>query len=71
MTVQNYSGGLGWPVGLNNDPENKGHDVINRTYYCSTHTRYYYKTPIIIEADWENWFSRRAPEKLRMGQGNY
>ena len=71
VTPQSYSGGLGWPVGLDNNPDDDGHDVMNRTYYCSIHDRYYYKTPIILEVDWAKWFSKRAPEKFRLGKGEY
>lgn len=71
VTPVSYSGKLGWPVGLDNNPEDEGHDVLARTYYCSTHNKYYYKTPIILEANWETWFSERAPKKFRMGRGEY
>ena len=71
VTTVSYSGSLGWPVGLHNDPVDEGEDVLNRTYYCSTHSKYYYKTPIILDADWQRWFSRRAPKKFRMGRGEY
>lgn len=39
--------------------------------WCSTHNRYTYKTPILIECDWEEWFRKRPPSKLRDSQGLY
>lgn len=71
VTLQEYSGGLGWPKGLDNKPADEGHDILGRTYYCSTHNLYYYKTPIAIDADWPRWLSSRAPKKFRMSKGEY
>ena len=71
VTEVNYSGKLNWPTGLHNDPEQEGEDILHRTYYCSTHDVYYYKTPIWIEADSQKWFSRRAPKKHRMSKAQY
>ena len=71
VTRVNFSGEVGWPKGLHNDSEDESDDIMNITYYCSTHDEYYYKTPILIECDWTRWFSKRAPKKLRMSQGNY
>jgi len=69
VTAQNYSGGLGWPVGMDYGEENEGHDVLARTYYCSTHDKYYYKTPILLNADWRSWHRKRAPKKFRLHRG--
>lgn len=69
VTIQNYSGPLKWPVGMDYNEADEGHDVLARTYYCSTHNKYTYKTPILLEADWDSWFSQRAPEKFRMHKG--
>jgi len=71
VTLQEFSGQLGWPTGLHVDAEDEGDDVMHRTYYCSTHDEYYYKVPVLIDCDWDKWFSRRAPEKLRMSHGEY
>ena len=60
-----------WPAGLHTDAPDKGDDVAHITYYCSVHDEYYYKVPILIPCDWERWFSRRAPKRLRMSKGKY
>ena len=66
-----YSGQLGWPVGLHSHSETGGDDVMHRVTYCTVHNKYNYKTAVWIEADWQKWFSRRAPSHLRMSKGNY
>ena len=61
-----------WPAGMHNDPAKGGEDVAHITGYCSTHEEYIYKMPVWVEADWDEWFSRRAPKKFRLlqrGQG--
>jgi len=58
---------VGWPVGLHNNPADEGEDVFHRTYYCSVHKKYYYKTPIIIPVDWSQ---KRLPKDLRWHLGN-
>lgn len=72
-SVTPYTSNLqyGWPAGLHIDAKDEGDDVAHITYYCSTHDEYYYKVPILIEANWERWFSRRAPKELRMSHGEY
>lgn len=60
-----------WLTGLHNNPENEGEDIMHRTYYCSVHNKYYYKTPITIQVDWDKWLSKRAPRKFRLGRGEY
>jgi len=71
VTEVNFKGDLAWPTGLHVDAEQEGDDVMHITYYCSVHDVYYYKTPVWIEADWERWFSRRAPEWARMSHKKY
>lgn len=71
LTTINYSGDLKWPVGLHTGDEDEGDDVMHRTYYCSTHNKYLYKQPVLIECDWDRWQSRRAPPYLRMSKGRY
>jgi len=65
MTIVNYTGPLGWPVGSHQDSDNEGDDILHRTYYCSTHGKYTYKTQVVIPVDWDKWYSRRAPAKFR------
>lgn len=64
-------GQLGWPAGVDTGKDDAEDDILNRTYYCSTHDEYYTKVPILIECDWQKWLSRRAPKKLRMSHGEY
>lgn len=71
VTKRSFSGQLGWPTGLHVDASDESDDPLHITYYCSTHDEYIYKTPVLIECDWERWFSRRAPKKLRMSHGEY
>jgi len=55
-----------YPAGLHVDAQYEGDDVAHITGYCSTHKEYIYKTPVLIEANWDEWFSRRAPRKFRL-----
>jgi len=71
VTQQTSGLKYGWPTGLHTDAPNEGDDVAHRTYYCSTHDEYYYKVPVLIEADWEKWHGQRAPKRLRMSHGEY
>lgn len=66
MTTYNWSGQLGWPVGAHQNSGNEGDDVLHRTYYCSTHSKYTYKMPVFIEADWKKWRRKRAKERFRL-----
>jgi len=72
-SVTRYTQGVkfAWPTGLHTDADDESDDPLHITYYCSTHDEYYYKTPVLIDLDWEKWFSRRAPKKLRMSHGKY
>jgi len=65
VTTYNYNGQLGWPTGIDNDPANELYNPLNATGYCSIHNKYVEKTPIVLEIDWEQWFSFRAPVKYR------
>jgi len=71
VTKQNFNGQLGWPTGLHTDSPDMSDDVMHITYYCATHDEYYYKQAVLIPCDWEDWFSRRAPKRLRMSHGEY
>lgn len=66
VTAQNYSGKLGWPVGLKQENLDEGSDVRHRTYYCSIHGIYSYKEPVYLEVDWERWKqTKRISARLR------
>ena len=71
MTPVSFTGEFKWPLGLHTDAPDNSDDIMHLTYYCSTHGKYSKKVPIFIEADWDRWFSRRAPKKLRMSHGQY
>ena len=71
VTTVSFTGQLGYPTGMHTATETEGNNTLAITYYCSTHNRYYYKTPIIIPLDWSRWFSRRAPKRLRQSHGEY
>jgi hypothetical protein len=60
MTEYNYIGGLGYPVGMDNDSQEglKG-NPLKYAYYCSTHNRYSTKVPQIIEVDWNIWLNTK------------
>lgn len=57
-----------YPVGSDQGEADEGHDVVHRTYYCSVHEVYSYKTPVWLEVNWKEWYGRRAPRKFRMLQ---
>ena len=65
MTVQNYSGQVGWPVGLDQDGSQEGENVLRREYYCSIHEKYSSKKPLLLEVNLKQWFAKRAPMKFR------
>lgn len=65
MTIVNYTGPLGWPVGSHQNSENEGDDILHRTYYCSIHKKYTYKQQIQIPVDWKKWYSTRASARIR------
>ena len=71
MTAQEWSGDHGWPTGLHVGADNNSDDIKNVAYYCSTHSKYSFKSKVVIPLDWDSWFSKRAPKKLRMSHGNY
>lgn len=60
-----------WPRGLKTGRSDYGDSQYRAMGYCSTHENYYYKDKVIVDANWQEWNSRRAPKKLRMGQGEY
>jgi len=64
MSKVTFTGKLGGFTGLHISAET-GDDELHRTYYCSTHSKYSYKTPILIEVNAEEWFSHRAPKGMR------
>lgn len=53
----------GWPGGMHTDTH-RG-EPLNAVRYCSTHDRYIYKEPIIIEVDWSLDTGRRLPTRYR------
>jgi len=71
VTKQSANVQFGWPAGMDTGADDDRDKVLDVTYYCSTHDEYYTKVPISIECDWEKWFSRRAPKRLRMSHGEY
>lgn len=65
MTIVNYTGPLGWPVGTHQNSENEGDDILHRTYFCSIHNKYTYKQQIVIPFNWKKWYSTRASARIR------
>jgi len=66
VTKVGFTGEVGWPKGLHNNPADESDDIMHVTYYCSTHKKYYYKTPILIPCDWTQ---TRLPSRLRWHHG--
>jgi hypothetical protein len=62
VSVADLHGQVGWPYGLHNNPVDESDDPMHVTYYCATHSKYYYKTPIIIPVDWT---LTKLPKKFR------
>jgi len=71
VTKVSFEGEFGWPEGLHVGADNNSDDVMHLTYYCSTHSKYSFKQKVVIPLDWDRWFSKRAPRKLRMSHGAY
>ncbi len=66
-----WNGQLGGFTGLHTgavDESDRKHEAMG---YCSTHSKYYYKDKVVIDLDWEKYFSHRAPRELRMSNGEY
>jgi len=66
-----FSGDWSWPSGLHNNELHEGDDTQARTYWCTVHSVYSSKVPMLVEVDWKSFGSRRAPNRLRMSHGKY
>ena len=66
-----FAGVWKWPSGLHNQSSNEGDDTQARTYYCTTHSVYSSKVPLLISVDWDLWYGKRAKRKHRMSKGLY
>lgn len=71
VSLESFSGQLGWPRHLRTGKslQEGGDDEMHRVRYCSVHSKYIYKVPILVSCNWERWFSKRAPKRLRMSHG--
>ena len=70
LVAQSFSGNLNLFTGLHFGHSDSD-DVLHRRYYCTTHGKYTYKQPVLIEVDAEAWFSKRAPKDMReIGENN-
>lgn len=56
-----------YPAGLHNWSPDYGDDKWHRTYYCTVHGKYTYKTPILIPlpGGWNQYSNRRTEKKFR------
>jgi len=66
-----FTGDWKWPSGLHNEEDHEGDDTQARTYYCTTHSVYSSKMPIMVNADWNEWYGKRAKPRHRMSHGRY
>lgn len=66
-----WTGQLGFPTGLDTGSVAEDANKYRAMGYCSTHNRYYYKDKVVIDLDWEAYFSKRAPKDLTMSMGEY
>jgi len=66
-----WSGSYKWPTGLEVGADDYSDHQHRAMGYCATHENYYYKDKVVIDLDWEQYFSRRAPKHLRMSLGQY
>jgi len=71
VTYTPWTGQVGYPAGIHNNPADEGEHLFQRTYYCSTHSKWYYKDKMTIPLDWEAWRVKRAPKKMRLSLGEY
>jgi hypothetical protein len=67
----NWSGSYGFPEGLNAKHSDNADQRYRATGYCTTHDNYIYTQKIVIPLDWNQWYGRRAPTRLRMSHGEY
>ena len=65
LTPSTFNGQIGYPVGEHTVNLDSGDNILFRSGYCSVHSKFSYKQPVLIECDWESWFSRRAPKQFR------
>ena len=66
-----FTGHWKWPSGLHNKDSHEVDDTQARTYWCSTHSVYSTKVPMLVSVDWDKWYSKRAPSKFRFSHGKY
>ena len=57
---------VSWPYGHKAKSVAEGDPEISRQRYCSTHSKYIHKIPIVIPVNWPVFLSKRAPKKFRM-----
>lgn len=66
LTLQTGNIDFSWPAGMDLGQDDEGQDIVRRTYYCSVHEIYSYKSPVWLEVNWNKWYQqRRIPANLR------
>jgi len=56
--------------GIDTSPDDaKSNKPLRRVSYCTTHDKYVYKVPFLINCDWTGWFSKRQSSKFRWHKG--
>ena len=63
-----FNGKWKWPSGLHNMEAHEGDDTQARVKYCTVHSVYSSKIPMLIPVDWK---VSRYPKRLRMSHGKY
>jgi hypothetical protein len=63
-----WNGTYNWPQGMHLSGAT-GEDVTSRLKWCTTHSKWVTKVPILIPCDWDRWFSRRAKREFRWHKG--
>lgn len=65
-TIDPWGGEWGWPQGMHLSDEHAGADVPSRIKYCTTHSNYVDKVPVVIPVD----RGRMLRHELKWHRGN-
>ena len=68
VTLVSFNRDIGWTFGQHGAKDSGCDNVLERTYYCSTHNKYTRKHPVVIDVAIP---SGRVKPRYRMSEGDY
>jgi len=63
-----WNGRYDWPHGMHL-AGSTGDDVTSRLKWCTTHSKWVDKVPMLIPCDWQGWFTRKIPAEMKWHKG--